>query len=456
MADIVVFNTLEKPGGGVPERASVAVELVSGNNAGGFLSAQEVLGAARPAINGNGAYSITLKPNVGAGAISPTKSPLNTIYKVTAVADGLPSQFYIQVDGSGSTPRSVHDILIPSTPGTDANFRLVDWAQQGKSRWPGDLMQLAGGTWVAVWERNQGAPGTTAGMKVFAAESLTSDPTGAWTEPWALSVEGQASIDPWLAQIGSEVFAGWQGGPTVGVPGFSYCKRTGLRNWTTPALLFDEVAGSNTILEGTVNTIRGTTWMVYNRKPSAQTEWLWTVTVRTITSNGAGVLSVSAATDLIAIPNGPGTGYDGNQTRGTIADTGTTNGLIITWSKDAGGGLTTSNPRDVWGIRSTNNGSSWGAAFLVADGGASDLVNPYNILRSDGKLRVYFTVSPATTALGYVQSADGGVTFGSIVQQQPPVSSFVQSVRIIIKEVGTTLYALSNAAAQTLIGVWRP
>lgn len=108
MADITVNWHVELPGGGPPLAGAVKIDLVSSTGEG-FLAGLEVLGTQWLSLDTGGNASITLTPNIGAGAIT---LPTDTYYRVTEFASGQQfSRYYIRVDGSGTNPVDVSNIL---------------------------------------------------------------------------------------------------------------------------------------------------------------------------------------------------------------------------------------------------------------------------------------------------------------------------------------------------------
>lgn len=326
-----------------------------------------------------------------------------------------------------------------------STLNIIDDGSTSDVAWPGDILQMEDGRWLGAWETGT-EPFTLA---VIVGEA--SDPMGPWVNLTTVSVT--TAIDPWLCRIGTDYFVGWQGGPSVGTPGFSWAKRNGPGDWGTPQLLFNEVASTHDILEGTVTRIGSDVWMVYDRKAHG-TPWIWDLAVRKVISDGSGGLTVTSFTTVAAVPDGPGMGKLGNQTRATIVGTGTADQYLIVWSPDVGGGSTTSLPRSLYGSISTDAGVTWGAPFLVyTHPGGKDVINSFLVMMPEGNIRCYAYQDSATPFV-YVDSLDDGETWTGPTTFTWPTGA--QAVRAIYRwnAANTFEYALVNAFVQTQIGVW--
>jgi hypothetical protein len=170
-----------------------------------------------------------------------------------------------------------------------------------------------------------------------------------------------------------------------------------------------------------VSAFDGVQAIFYDFHPYTRAEFVWDARMRRLS---AGPQGVEAGLPVTIATNGPGYGTEGVQRRVTAAATGAAGSVIAVWSQHAQqpcqvprehpGEVRDCGPRPVFASLSPDLGASWGPPSAIAAVPDHDLVNPFAIMLSPDDLRVYFTVDRFVPDVGYVRSADHGVTWTPI------------------------------------------
>ena len=313
--------------------------------------------------------------------------------------------------GSGGPPggavSSDHGHLGRPSPGPiPEHMAVVDDSGTGQV-YPGGLVKLDpahGGKWLLVYERFDNHVAT-----VYAREGA--DLLGSFGDAVRISDPAVQSFDPGVVQQDDgSIVVTWEANK-----GFWYSVRHAEGSYSAPTELFTESGGG--AFEQTVTRLHGHAYMFYDFHPFSRPEYLWDVRMRQIMNGPSAGPPVTVAT------NGPGFGAQGAQKRVTAAETGDPDGVIAVWNghtnppcnaASAADARTKCGARPIDGAVSADGGRTWGTPFQIAAMPGHDLVNPFVLSLGGHRLRVYFSVDRHLPESGFVESNDGGRTWGSI------------------------------------------